>query len=299
MSKPTDWINQYQTELLAKPPSFSFEFFPPHSEALGVSLWQSLLALAPFQPEFVSVTYGAGGSTRERTHGLVKKIREETNLEPAAHLTCVGSSKDEIRKIAEDYWNAGIKHIVALRGDPPKGVDQYEPHPDGYAYADSLVAGLKDVADFEISVAAYPEAHPEAESLNADIEHLKRKVDAGATRAITQYFFNLDHYLRFMDKVDAAGITIPITPGILAIGNYKQMVRFSGMCGASVPDWVHDMFADLEYHPEIHKMMAVALAAEQAKLLVQAGAEHLHFYTLNRADLVIPICRLLGAKPKS
>jgi len=297
MKPMQEWFTQLQSGGLSTPPSVSFEFFPPHTPALGNALWQSLKALEPYQPTFVSVTYGAGGSTRERTHQLVRRIREETKLEPAAHLTCVGASRDEINQIAKDYWDAGVHHIVALRGDPPKGQTTYTPHPEGYAYADSLVAGLKQVADFEISVAAYPETHPQALSPQADIDHLKRKVDAGATRAITQYFFNIESYLRFIEKVEKAGIKIDITPGILAVGNYKQMVNFSQMCGASVPAWVHELFADLEYHPEVHKMIAIAIAAEQCKLLCLSGAKHLHFYTLNRADLVIPVCRLLGIKP--
>lgn len=292
-----EWAGQMQSGGLSTPPSLSFEFFPPHTPALGSALWQSLKALEPYKPKFVSVTYGAGGSTRERTHQLVKRIREETKLEPAAHLTCVGASRDEIDLIAKQYWDAGVHHIVALRGDPPKGQTHYIAHPNGYAYADSLVAGLKKVADFEVSVAAYPETHPQALSSDADIEHLKRKVDAGATRAITQYFFDIDHYLRFIEKVEKAAIKVDITPGILAVGNYKQMVNFSQMCGTSVPAWIHDLFADLEYHPEIHKIAAIAVAAEQCKLLCLSGANHLHFYTLNRADLVIPICRLLGIKP--
>lgn len=297
MENIIQWGKELQTEGLSTPPHISFEFFPPHNEALENALWQSLLALAPFKPTFVSVTYGAGGTTRERTHALVKRIREETDLEPAAHLTCVGASRAEIDEIAKSYWEAGVHHIVALRGDPPKGETGYTPHPDGYAYANDLVTGLKHVADFEISVAAYPQTHPEATSADADIEHLKRKIDAGASRAITQYFFDVSSYLRFMEKVEKADIDVDITPGILPIGNYKQMVKFSKMCGTDVPEWIHQLFADLEYHSDVRKMVAVAVAAEQCKLLCQAGAKSLHFYTLNRADIIIPIIRLLGMKP--
>ena len=297
MQSIISWAEQLQSEVLNHRPTLSFEFFPPHTPELGVSLWQSLLALAPLKPRFVSVTYGAGGTTRERTHALVKKIREETSLEPAAHLTCVGASRAEIDRIAQEYWDAGVHHIVALRGDPPKGESTYTPHAEGYAYADSLVSGLKNVAGFEISVAAYPEGHPEARSLDDDIEHLKRKIDAGATRAITQYFFDAASYLRFVEKVRKAGINVEITPGILPIGNYKQLVKFSAACGASIPARIHTLFADLDYHPEMQKMAAIALAAEQCKLVLMAGVDSLHFYTLNRADLVLPICRLLGIKP--
>ena len=280
----------FQMLPLASPPSVSFEFFPPKDD--GESLWQAILALAALKPRFVSVTYGAGGSTRDRTHALVRRIREETDLEPAAHLTCVGASRDEIRRIAEAYWQAGIRHIVALRGDAPAG-ESYTPHPDGYAYADTLVAGLKEVADFEISVAAYPETHPQAQSPADDLAHLARKFEAGSTRAITQYFFDIQHYINFMEAARAAGITQPIVPGILPVGHYTQMVRFSAMCGASVPDWLHERFAGVD-DPALHMQLAVATAAEQCKLLCAGGAKHLHFYTLNRPDLVIAICRMLG-----
>lgn len=274
-------------------PVVSFEFFPPKTEELEDTLWQNILLLAPLNPRFVSVTYGAGGSTRDRTHRLVRKIREETKLEPAAHLTCVNASRDEIRQIALDYWEGGIRHIVALRGDPPQGETEYKPQADGYAYADTLVTGLREVADFEISVAAYPEIHPQALSEQADIEHLKRKLDNGATRAITQYFFTTDSYFRFMEKVQKAGIEAEITPGILTIGNYAQMVRFSGMCGTHVPDWIHERFSGVE---DADRMAALAIdtAAEQCETLLRGGVNHFHFYTLNRADLVTAVCERIG-----
>ncbi len=281
-------------------PQVSFEFFPPKSAELEASLWQAIEQLAPLGPRFVSVTYGAGGTTRERTHALVARIRRDTALEPAAHLTCVGANRDEIDTIAREYWQAGVRHIVALRGDAPKDQPHYVPHPQGYAYADDLTIGLRAIADFEISVAAYPETHPEASSPQADIDHLKRKVDAGATRAITQYFFDIAHYERFMDKLAKAGISIEVTPGVLPIGNYAQMVRFSAMCGTSVPAHIHTLFSGLEDEPELHRLRAIDVAFAQCEDLVKAGAKSLHFYTLNRADLVMPVCQLLGiAAPKS
>ena len=289
-------LTKIKEQIAADPPQLSFEFFPPKTEALELKLWDAIQELAPLSPRFVSVTYGAGGSTRERTHALVRRIRTETDLEPAAHLTCVGASRAEIDQIAREYWDAGIKHIVALRGDPPQGEDTYTPHPDGYAYADSLVEGLKNVADFEISVAAYPEKHPQAVSLDADIAHLKRKLDAGATRAITQYFFDCDHYFRFMDKVAAAGIDAEITPGLLPIGNYNQMVRFSAMCGAGVPDWIHERFKPVAEDAEATKALAIDTAAEQMHTLHAHGVRSFHFYTLNRADLVKAVCQRLGIK---
>ena len=279
-------------------PNISFEFFPPKTDELEAKLWDSILALAPLPSRFVSVTYGAGGSTRERTHSLVKRIKDETSLKPAAHLTCVNASKADVNAIAKDYWDAGIQHIVALRGDPPKGSDYYTPHPEGYAYADELVVGLKEIADFEISVAAYPETHPEAPSANADIEHLKRKLDAGATRAITQYFFDTDLYFRFMDKLEKAGIDADITPGILPIVNYKQMVQFSNACGTSVPDWIHERFADVD-DAEATIKLGIEIAAQQCQKLLENNVTNLHFYTLNRANVVIGICDALGIKPNT
>ncbi len=276
----------------AQIPSVSFEFFPPKSDKAMEALWHSIEMLAPLKPKFVSVTYGAGGSTRDRTHSLVKRIREQTELEPAAHLTCVGSSRDEINYIAEDYWKNGIKHIVALRGDMPNEAS-YTPHPDGYGYADALVKGLKEIGDFEISVAAYPETHPQAQSPEEDVAHLKRKLDAGGDQAITQYFFDNQHYNDFLARVRAAGITKPILPGILPVGNFAQVAKFSAMCGASVPDWLRARYDAVE-DPAVIRSLAVATATEQCKLLCAAGAKHLHFYTLNRPRLVLAICRMLG-----
>lgn len=289
-------LDSFQTDILANPPSVSFEFFPPKTDALADALWESIQQLATLKPRYVSVTYGAGGSTRDRTHQLVKRIRQETELEPAAHLTCVGSSRDEIRQIAQAYWNDGIRHIVALRGDPPADTGEYVPHPQGYAYADELVKGLLEVGDFEISVAAYPETHPTAQSPQADLDHLKRKFDAGATRGITQYFFDVPMYFTFLEHVRKLGMTQEIEPGLLPVGNYKQMVRFSGMCGASVPEWVHQRFADME-DPAQLQALAVATAAEQCKMLCAGGVKHIHFYTLNRADLTLAVCRMLGIFP--
>ncbi|OHC74456.1 MAG: methylenetetrahydrofolate reductase [NAD(P)H] [Rhodospirillales bacterium RIFCSPLOWO2_12_FULL_58_28] len=276
----------------------SFEFFPPKNEKMETALWDSVQRLAPLGPRFVSVTYGAGGSTRERTHATVTRIRKETDLEPAAHLTCVGSSRDEVDAIARRYWEDGIRHIVALRGDPPEGSAAYRPHPDGYAYAADLVKGLKKIADFEISVAAYPETHPEAKSPKADLDNLKRKIDAGAVRAITQYFFDPDVYLRFLDRARAAGITVPIVPGILPVTNFKNLIRFSANCGAAVPDWLGKMFDGLDDDPETTKLVAAALAADQCRKLHDNGVDQFHFYTVNRADLTFAICHILGVRPK-
>ena len=281
--------------------SVSFEFFPPKTPEMEQSLWASVTKLAPLKPHFVSVTYGAGGSTRERTHHTVKRIREETALEPAAHLTCVGASRAEIESVAEAYWQAGIRHIVALRGDAPSqpggAPAQYQPHPEGFAYAADLVAGLKRVAPFEISVAAYPETHPEALSPQADLDNLKRKIDAGATRAITQYFFEAACYERFLERVAKAGITVPVVPGILPVTNFAQVVKFSGTCGTAVPSWLADLFDGLDADPDTRRLVACTVAAELAQGLRQLGCEQLHFYTLNRAELTTAICRRLGLKP--
>ncbi len=278
-------------------PAVSFEFFPPKTPELEQRLWESITLLAPLRPRFVSVTYGAGGSTRDRTHRLVRRIREETELEPAAHLTCVNASRAEIQAIARDYRAHGIRHIVALRGDPPQGESAYHPPADGYPYADSLVEGLLEVADFEISVAAYPEVHPQAPSPQADLDHLKRKLDAGAQRAITQYFFDTPVYFEFLERVRRAGITAPIVPGILPIGNYAQMVRFSAICGAHVPEWVHQRFAEIEA-PEEMAERAIETAMEQCEALIRGGVDQFHFYTLNRADLVTAICAQMGIQAK-
>ncbi len=276
----------------------SFEFFPPSTDQAADTLWSSIQRLAPLNPSYVSVTYGAGGTTRERTHATVARLRRETNLEPAAHLTCVGASRDEINKIAQGYWDAGVKHIVALRGDSPDGFGQYAPHPDGYAYASDLVAGLKKVADFRISVAAYPEPHPDAPSPEVDLDNLKRKIDAGATEAITQFFFDVETYLRFLDRARAAGISVPIIPGILPVTNFTQVAKFAAKTGASVPSWMADLFAGLEDEPETRKLVAASMAAEQCRVLHANGVDQFHFYTMNRADLCFAICHILGVRPQ-
>lgn len=276
----------------------SFEFFPPKTEKMEENLWACIERLAPLRPKYVSVTYGAGGSTRERTHATVTRIRRETDLEPAAHLTCVGATRDEIDAIARQYWADGIKHIVALRGDPVDGIETaYVPHPGGYAYAEDLVKGLKAIADFEISVAAYPEVHPQAKSAEADLDNLKRKIDAGATRAITQSFFDVDVFLNFIDRARRAGISVPIVPGILPVTNFKRIQEFSGQTGTSVPTWMADLFAGLDDDPETRKLVAASVAAEQCRVLYANGIKDFHFYTLNRADLTYAICHILGVRP--
>jgi methylenetetrahydrofolate reductase (NADPH) len=277
----------------------SFEFFPPKTAEMEKALWSNIERLATLVPAYVSVTYGAGGSTRERTHATVVRIRQQTQLEPAAHLTCVGASRDEIDAVARRYWQAGIRHIVALRGDPPEGTAGYVPHPGGYAYAVDLVAGLKRVADFDISVAAYPETHPEAASAEADLDNLKRKIDAGANRAITQFFFDVDVYFRFLDRVRAAGINQPIIPGILPVTNFAQVQRFARSCGATVPEWMAELFNGLDGDPDTRRLVAASVAAEQCRALHAAGVKQFHFYTLNRADLTYAICHVLGVRPKA
>jgi len=282
------------------PVKVSFEFFPPKTEEMEKTLWASIARLAPLEPEFVSVTYGAGGSTRERTHATVARIARETRLAPAAHLTCVAATRDEVDAVVRAYGEAGVKHIVALRGDPPAGVGtRYEPTPGGYAYAADLVAGIKRIGDFEVSVSAYPEMHPESPSLDADIDVLKAKVDAGATRAITQFFFENDVYFRYLDKVRARGIDIPIVPGLLPVTNFKQASNFATRTGATVPAWLLRRFEGLDDDPETRKLIAAAVAAEQVTDLVDRGVDDIHFYTLNRADLVYAICHLLGLRPRA
>ncbi len=278
------------------PPQLSFEFFPPRTEALETQLWAAIRRLEPLAPRFVSVTYGAGGTTQARTHATVARLVTDTGLTPAAHLTCVGATRDEVDAVARQYWDAGVRHIVALRGDPPPGTD-YVPHPGGYGFAADLVAGLKRVGDFEISVAAYPEMHPTALSPMADLDNLKRKLDAGANRAITQYFFDPAVYLRFIDQCLAAGITAPIVPGIMPVSNFAQAARFSAMCGASVPDWLGHMFDGLEEDAETRRMVAAVVAAEQVRLLQANGVDEFHFYTLNRPDLTYAIAHILGVRP--
>jgi len=275
----------------------SFEFFPPKTEKMAESLWQAVKRLEPLAPRFVSVTYGAGGSTRERTHQTVVRLLDETGLTPAAHLTCVAASRREVDQVAESYWAAGIRHIVALRGDPADGQEKFLPHPEGYGNAAELVSGLKRIADFEVSVAAYPEIHPDAASSRADLDNLKRKIDAGAARAITQYFFEPESYLRFLERARAAGIRVPIVPGILPVTNFAQVVKFSGRCGASVPAWLAHLFEGLDDDPETRKLVAATVAAEQCRLLRRAGVDEFHFYTLNRADLTFAICHILGLRP--
>lgn len=275
----------------------SFEFFPPKNEEMETALWESVQRLAPLAPSFVSVTYGAGGSTRERTHNTVAKIVQNTALKPAAHLTCVAATRSEIDDVIKGYWNAGVRHIVALRGDPQTGAGTaYQPHPDGYAYTPDLIKGIRAIGDFEVSVSAYPERHPESPSVEADIEILKRKVDAGATRAITQFFFENDFYFRYLDRVRAAGITIPILPGIIPVLNFKQAANFAASCGTHVPQWLADRFEGLDDDPATRKLIAAAIAAEQALDLVDRGVTDLHFYTMNKADLVYAICHLVGVK---
>jgi methylenetetrahydrofolate reductase (NADPH) len=278
------------------PPRLSFEFFPPKTAEMEARLWQVIKRLEPLAPRFVSVTYGAGGSTRERTHATVRRIRDETGLEPAAHLTCVAASRTEIDAIADAYWRAGIRHIVALRGDPPADTGCYAPDAAGYAYAADLVRGLKRVAPFEISVAAYPETHPEATSPERDLDNLKEKIDAGAARAITQYFFDIDLYLRFRDRAAATGIEVPIVPGILPVTNYAQVKKFSAACGASIPPWMEGHFAGLDDDPDTRRLVATSIAAEQCRRLQANGVDEFHFYTLNRADLIVAICHLLGVR---
>lgn len=279
------------------PIEVSFEFFPPADAEMESTLWKSVERLAPLMPRFVSVTYGADGSTRERTHNVVTRIQRETPLVGAPHLTCIGASRGEILDIARKYWDQGIRHLVALRGDPPRGQSQYEPRSDGFAYASDLVAGLKSVADFDISVAAYPEVHPEATSADVDLDNLKRKVDAGASRAITQFFYDTNVFLRFRDRAEAAGITGPIVPGILPITRFPQVLKFASMCGASVPEWLKDRFNGLDDDPETRRLIAASVAIEQVQELARQDVRDFHFYTLNRAELTYAICHALGVRP--
>jgi methylenetetrahydrofolate reductase (NADPH) len=283
---------------MAKNTRVSFEFFPPKTEEMEKSLWEAIGRLAPLAPNFVSVTYGAGGSTRERTHSTVRRIVQETALTPAAHLTCVAATKDEINSVIEGYRDAGVRHIVALRGDPTEGVGaKYAPHPGGYQNAADLVAGIKKIADIEVSVSAYPEKHPDSATVAADIDMLKAKVDAGASRAMTQFFFENDRYFDYLDKVRARGIYIPIVPGILPVQNFKQMKNFAARTGASVPRWLADRFDGLDDDVATRKLIAAAVAAEQVMGLLEQGVTDFHFYTMNRADLVYAICHLLGVRP--
>ena len=281
----------------AAPPRISFEFSPPKTPEMEDRLWEVVKRLEPLAPRFVSVTYGAGGSTRERTHSTVRRIRQETALEPAAHLTCVAATRDEIDAVAHQYWQAGIHHIVALRGDPPGGMGaSYAPHPGGYPFAADLVAGLKRVADFEISVAAYPETHPEARSHDHDLDNLKAKLDAGANRAITQFFFDVDVFLRFRDRAAAAGIAVSIVPGIMPVTNFARLKIMATACAASIPSWMAGHFDGLDDDPDTRRLVAASIAAEQCRRLQANGVNEFHFYTLNRADLIVAICHLLGVR---
>jgi methylenetetrahydrofolate reductase (NADPH) len=280
-----------------RPALVSFEFFPPNDAEMERTLWGSIQRLAPLAPRFVSVTYGADGSTRERTHNVVTRILRETALTPAPHLTCVGAPREEILAIARAYWEAGVRHIVALRGDTPAGQGTYQPHPGGFAYAADLVKGLRTVGDFDISVAAYPEVHPEAPNADFDLDVLAAKIDAGAHRAITQFFFDTDAFLRFRDRCAARGISAELVPGILPITRFPQMLRFAKRCGASVPEWLPERFDGLDDDPETRRMIAASVAIEQVRRLQEHGVQEFHFYTLNRAELTYAICHALGVRP--
>jgi methylenetetrahydrofolate reductase (NADPH) len=275
----------------------SFEFFPPKTEKMEQTLWESVQTLQPLQPRFVSVTYGAGGSTRARTHATVERIARETSIDAAAHLTCVGASRGEIDDVAREYWAAGVRHIVALRGDSPEQGAPFASHPDGYGNAAELVAGLKKVASFEISVAAYPECHPDSATKGADLENLKAKIDAGADRAITQFFFSPEAFFRFRDDAAAAGINAEIVPGILPVSNVAQTRKFAAMCGAGIPVWMDKLFEGLDDLPAARQLVSATVAAELCGQLYAGGVRHFHFYTLNRAELSYAICHLLGLRP--
>lgn len=281
-----------------EPTRVSFEFFPPKTPEMDETLWRSIRRLEPLRPEFVSVTYGAGGSTRERTHATVKRIVQETTLTPAAHLTCVGASRDEVNDVVRSYWAAGVRHIVALRGDMPELGAPYRPHPQGYQSTAELVAGVRKIADFEVSVSAYPEGHPESPSLDADVELLRHKVDAGATRAITQFAFDTEQHARFLEKVRRAGIAVPIVPGIMPTTNFKGIRRMAGRCGAGIPKWLEDYYVGLDDDLETRKLIAAYVAAEQVNRLRAYGFDRFHFYTLNQADLTFAICHVIGLRPE-
>ena len=277
----------------------SFEFSPPRTEQAEQTLWQTVTRLVPLQPTFFSVTYGAGGSTRQRTHETVVRLKKETGIEPAAHLTCVAATQAEIDEVARAYWDAGIRHIVALRGDPPGGMGgKYTPHPGGYENAAALVKGLKKIGDFQISVAGYPEKHPDSQSVDADLANLKRKVEAGADRCITQFFFDCDDFLRFRDRAAAHGINVPIVPGVMPVSNFQGIQKMAGLCGAKVPTWLADMFHGLDDDLETRRMIAATVAGDLCRRLRAEGVDQFHFYTLNRADLTFAICHLLGVRPQ-
>jgi methylenetetrahydrofolate reductase (NADPH) len=292
-------MSESTADALARPVAVSFEFFPPGDVAMERSLWEAVQRLAPLQPRFVSITYGADGSTRERTHGLVTRLLRETALTAAPHLTCVGAPRAAVLDIARDYWRAGIRHIVALRGDPPQDGGGYRPPADGFAYAVDLVRALKSVADFDISVAAYPETHPQAPDAAFDLDNLKAKIDAGATRAITQFFFDIDVFLRFRDRCAAAGVRANLVPGILPITRFPQLQRFAERCGASLPAWLRRQFDGLEEDAQTRRLIAAAIAIHQVQALRRHGVEEFHFYTLNRAELSYAICHALGLRPAS
>lgn len=277
----------------------SFEFFPPKTPTMQERLWQSVEKLAPLAPDFVSVTYGAGGTTRERTHETVSRIVKETSLPVAAHLTCVAATREEVDSVLKDYWAAGVKHIVALRGDPPGGPgDPYTPHPGGYANAAELAAGARKIAPFEISVGCYPEKHPDSPSLTADLDMLKRKIDAGATRAISQFFYDNDAFLRYLDRVRGAGIDIPIVPGVMPVTSFKGLRKMADLCGTTLPGRLVKLFQNLDEDPATRQLIAATVAAEQCLELAEAGIEYFHFYTLNRDDLSYALCHMLGVRPK-
>jgi methylenetetrahydrofolate reductase (NADPH) len=277
----------------------SFEFFPPKTEAMEKTLWEAVTRLTPLHPSFFSVTYGAGGSTRQRTHDTVVRLKKETGIEPAAHLTCVAATRGEIDEVARAYWDAGIRHVVALRGDPPSGMGgKYTAHPGGYANAAELVTGLKKIGDFQISVAGYPEKHPDSPDAKADLENLKRKVDAGADRCITQFFFEADDFLRFRDRAAVAGINAPVVPGIMPVSNFQSVARISGLCGSKVPAWLAHLFDGLDDDVETRRMIAATVAGDLCRRLQSEGVDQFHFYTLNRADLTFAICHLLGVRPQ-
>ncbi|WP_310467510.1 methylenetetrahydrofolate reductase [NAD(P)H] [Sphingomonas sp.] len=276
----------------------SFEFFPPKTEKMEATLWDSVATLGPLGPRFLSVTYGAGGTTRERTHATVARIVRETGIPAAAHLTCVEASRADVDAVARDYWEAGVRHIVALRGDAPDGPGmKFAPHPDGYENAAALVAGLKKIAPFEISVAAYPKCHPDSSDAVADLDNLKRKLDAGASRAITQFFFEPDTFFRFRDQVAAANIDAEIVPGIMPVTSFAAVRKMSGLCGTAIPEWLADQFDGLDEKPQARQLVAATLAAELCRRLYAGGERHFHFYTLNRAELGYAICHLLGLRP--
>ncbi|MDC0073241.1 methylenetetrahydrofolate reductase [NAD(P)H] [Alphaproteobacteria bacterium] len=277
-------------------PNVSFEFFPPKSKKMEIQLWDSINRLMPLDSKFVSVTYGAGGSTRERTHNTVVKILNETKLIPAAHLTCVDSSKSDVNKVASSYWDSGVRKIVALRGDSPIKGKNFEPHPSGYNNAADLVNGLKRIADFDIIVASYPEIHVESKDLKSDLDNLKKKIDAGASQTITQLFFDVDVYLKWLEKVRSAGISIPVIPGIMPITNFNNAEKFCKMCGASIPVWLKNIFQGLDNDSETRKLIGATIASEQCRILQSEGINDFHFYTLNRADLTYAICHILGVR---